>query len=67
MSGDEVTSQPYAFPIRISNDALVNVVGACPVPSDTEISVGNNCGRPQDGVITCCSSGTGLLCPPTVE
>jgi len=67
MSGDEVTSQPYAFPIRISNDALVKVAGTCPVPSETPISVGNECGRPQDGVITCCNSGSDLLCPPTVE
>lgn len=67
MSGDEVTSQPYAFPIRIANDSLISVVGVCPVPSGTEISLGNNCGRPQDALITCCSSGDTVMCPPTVE
>lgn len=66
MGGDEVTSQPFAFPLSISNDRVISVAGTCPLAAGTELSLGNGCGRYQDVAVTCCSSGTDVVCPATV-
>jgi len=73
MSGDEITSQEFQFPVTVCNDCVVNVLedgtGApltCPVPAGTVVEQGNSCNPFQDGTVDCCSAGTSLQCPATV-
>lgn len=66
LSGKEVTSQNFQFPVTICNDCVVNPLGACPLPVDTEVVEGNACNPFQDGVVDCCDNGGTLVCPATV-
>lgn len=66
MSGAEVTSQPFRFPVTLCNDCVVNVIGACPVAGDVEPRAGNPCNPYQDGVVDCCTSGEDVICPAIV-
>jgi hypothetical protein len=63
LAGSEVTSQKYEFPVTICNDCVVNVMGACPLPPETELRKGNACSPFQDGVVDCCSDGDTVVCP----
>ncbi len=69
MSGEEVTSQAFSFPITMGPGA-VNVPGPCPL-AITEAQVinnGNSCNPQQDGQVTCCTQSNGaLLCPATTS
>jgi hypothetical protein len=73
MSGSEITSQEFQFPVTVCNDCVVNVLtdamGAaqtCPAPAGTAVTQGNSCNPYQDGPIDCCKMGTSLVCPATV-
>ena len=67
MSGDEVTSQEFQFPVTICNDCVVNVLGACPLPMGTALTNGGNvCNPYQDGTVDCCRSGADVVCPAMV-
>jgi hypothetical protein len=64
LSGDEVTSQPYNFPVTVCTDCVVRNVGACPMMGTPR--TGNPCNPYQDGVVDCCDAGGGnLVCPAT--
>lgn len=66
MSGSEVKSQPFQFPVTLCNDCVVNVVGTCPLPAETTVSPGNPCNPFQDGVADCCVGASGVVCPAPV-
>lgn len=65
-TGSSVESDSFRYPIRVCDGCMTQNVGMCPVPSDA-VSLGNPCNIAQDGFVTCCSSGTGLVCPASVE
>jgi hypothetical protein len=67
LQGDEVTSQRFTFPVTLCNNCVVNVVGACPLPSGSMPAEGNACNPFQDGTVDCCVNASGsLVCPATV-
>jgi len=66
--GDEVTSQEFRFPITVCSNCVVNVLAdsqgmplTCPVAATAR--QGNACNPYQDGVVDCCESGDGIVCP----
>jgi hypothetical protein len=69
MSGKEITSQEFQFPVTICNDCVTNEVGPCPLPVGTVPRAGNACNPFQDGTADCCRMGApsnALECPATV-
>jgi len=63
MSGGDVTSQPFAYPVTIGNQISVHITGNCSaLASDFTARQGYSCNPYQDGVIDCCLNG-GLVCP----
>jgi hypothetical protein len=67
MSGDEITSQEFQFPVTICNDCVVNELGACPLPMGTALTnTGNVCNPYQDGIVDCCRMGADVVCPGRV-
>jgi len=68
MAGESVTSQAFTFPVTIGNNVAVNVAGTCPLAKDFGMPrAGYSCNIAQDGVVDCCTTGTGLKCPATVS
>lgn len=65
-SGSSVQSDAFRYPIYVCDGCMTQSVGMCPVPA-AAVSFGNPCNIAQDGFVTCCSSGTGLVCPASVE
>ena len=70
LGGAEVEGLPYVYPVTVCGgggggpDCVVNIVGACgSTPADFDPRPGNPCNPFQDGVVDCCTSGTGLVCP----
>jgi hypothetical protein len=62
LGGDSIKALPFTYPISVCTDCIVNNIGAC--PATTTVSTGNACNMFQDGVVDCCSDGTGsLVCP----
>ena len=71
MAGSKVTSQVFNYPVTLGLGRVVNVLGTCPLPKGTMVThTGYVCNPFQDGVIDCCTNGTGaaqtLTCPATV-
>jgi hypothetical protein len=66
VAGEEVVSQEFQYPVNISNNRIVRVLGTCPLPAGTVVAQGNFCNPYQDGVVDCCSVGTGIRCPATI-
>ena len=74
MSGNEVTSQEFQFPVTVCNDCVVHVLKdaatgtplTCPVVAGTVVAPGNACNVYQDDPVDCCTMGTSLVCPATV-
>lgn len=66
MSGNEITSQEFQYPVTICNDCVTNILGACPLPAGTDPALGNACNPYQDGVVDCCSQGNDIICPPSI-
>lgn len=64
---DEIQGVPFEYPITACNDCIVNVIGACPVPMELAPRPGNACNMFQDGVVDCCDSGAGIICPAPIE
>jgi hypothetical protein len=60
-----VRSDAFRYPIRVCDSCLVHNMGACPVTTPPS-SFGNACNIAQDQSVDCCTSGVGLVCPPTV-
>jgi hypothetical protein len=70
MSGAEVTSQPFSFPVTLGRGAVFNNAGACPLANDFGMPrTGYACNPAQDGIVDCCSIGDGetLRCPAVVS
>lgn len=66
-TGDDLESDPYQFAVTITNGGLVNLKGACADLSTAfEPRSGNGCGRPQDGIIDCCTAPDNTLVCPAV-
>jgi hypothetical protein len=64
MSGQTVTSQPYAFPVTMGTGIVMNVAGTCPLPREFgAVRTGYACNPVQDGVVDCCETATGYRCP----
>ena len=62
LNGDEVSAQPFTFPVSVCNDCVVVNLGACPVTAMAR--TGNACNPFQDGVVDCCTDADGFLtCP----
>jgi hypothetical protein len=63
IGGDEVTSEPFVYPVEICNDCVANIVGPCPAAL---MVAGNACNPYQDGTVTCCTDSMNrLVCPAT--
>ncbi len=67
MSGSDVTSQDYQFPVTVCSDCVVNILpAACPARTALA-NAGNPCNPFQDGMVDCCKDATGkLMCPAPV-
>ena len=63
LAGDEVVSQEFQFPVTICSNCITVNLGTCPLPATTSIRAGNACNVFQDGIVDCCDTGSGLLCP----
>jgi hypothetical protein len=62
LGGDEVTSNPFQYPISVCTDCVVNNTGACPMTGTPRS--GDACNIFQDGVVDCCTDTAGaLVCP----
>jgi hypothetical protein len=62
LGSDEVTSNPFQYPISVCTDCVVNVTGACPMTGTPR--TGDACNIFQDGVVDCCTDANGgLTCP----
>ena len=67
LTGTEVLSQEFQYPVTLCNDCVTNIVGTCPLPSTAVVTnVGNSCNPYQDGYVDCCSSGNNVICPATI-
>jgi hypothetical protein len=67
LTGNEVTSQEFQYPVTLCNDCVTNIIGTCPLPSATVLAnVGNPCNAYQDGYVDCCISGNNVICPGTI-
>jgi hypothetical protein len=68
LSGSEVTSQKFQFPVTVCTNCVVNVRGTCPLPAGTTVqSSPGVCSQFQDGYSECCTLASGeLQCPATV-
>ena len=59
---------PFEYPVTVCDACIRLVVGACPLPMGTPVLSGaNGCNQAQDGMVTCCSNGTTLVCPAQVS
>ncbi len=67
MSGTDVTSQEFQYPVTVCSDCVVNVLpAACPA-TVALVNPGNPCNPYQDGTVDCCKDSTGkLMCPAPV-
>jgi hypothetical protein len=66
LGGDEIRGEPFLYPVTACNNCVVNIVGACPLPTGTMVRRGNPCNPFQDGVVDCCTTANGVICPATV-
>jgi hypothetical protein len=62
LNGDEISAQPFTFPVSVCNDCVIVNNGACPMIATPR--TGNACNIFQDGVVDCCVDAMGFLtCP----
>ncbi len=62
LGGDEISSDPFTYPVTICNDCVFTNIGSCAAITEPG-STGNPCNPYQDGVVECCTTGDSLLCP----
>lgn len=69
MSGSDVTSQEFQYPVTVCSDCVVNILpAACPATMELA-NPGNSCNPYQDGTVDCCMTDetpAKLLCPAPV-
>ncbi len=64
LSGQEVLSQEFKYPVTLCNDCIFHNLGACnTVPAGTKAREGNACSLYQDDAVDCCTNGTAIVCP----
>ncbi len=61
LNGDDLSAQPFTYPVTVCNDCIVHNVGACPTTITPR--TGNACNPYQDGDIDCCTMDGSLVCP----
>lgn len=67
MSGKEVVSQDFQFPVTMCTNCITFDLGACStLTAETPVRSGNSCNPFQDGVVDCCTDGTRFLCPAPI-
>lgn len=67
LSGSEVTSQSFEFPVTVCTDCVINVRGTCPLPVGSIVqSAPGTCSLFQDGFSDCCTANGVLQCPATI-
>jgi hypothetical protein len=64
LAGSEVTSQEFQFPVTICANCITVNAGLCPLPEAGR--QGNACNPFQDGIVDCCETTDGLICPGIV-
>lgn len=64
-SGQNMTSDPFHFPLRLCSGCLVGNVMPCPYPA-APANPGNPCNPAQDELVDCCTENGALICPPPV-
>jgi hypothetical protein len=62
INGNSIKSQPYLYPVTVCSDCVINRVGPCTEFTGTP-RTGNACNMFQDGVVDCCATAEGLVCP----
>lgn len=60
MGGSRVDGTPFKYAVSVCSNCVVNDIGACPKPATNK---GNPCNIFQDGMVDCCESASGLVCP----
>jgi hypothetical protein len=68
-AGSQVVGAAVDFPVEICKFCLTPPIAACPAagfPPATTILPGNPCNVAQDDPVTCCSSGSTILCGAAV-
>jgi hypothetical protein len=65
--GSNIDADPFTYGVDLCSDCVLQVIGACPVPtSSVPASTPNPCNPAQDGALACCANAQGgLTCPPT--
>jgi hypothetical protein len=63
LGDDAIQTEPFFYAVNVCNDCVVNNVGACPMIGSPR--TGNACNMFQDGVVDCCETTEGLVCPAT--
>ena len=62
LGGNRIDATPWQYPVTICSDCIVQNLGACGMVTAT--NKGNPCNPFQDGLVDCCTTGTGALeCP----
>lgn len=65
VTGTDMQSDPFDFPLEICVGCLVANVQACPF-TGAPANPGNPCNPAQDDIVDCCTENGGLICPATV-
>jgi hypothetical protein len=67
--GDTVDGVPFEYPVTICDGCVARILGSCPLAFGTQIDAGtpNGCNTFQDGMVSCCMSDAGPICPPTID
>lgn len=60
MGGSRVDGTAFKYGVTVCSDCIVRDIGACPMAGTNP---GNPCNPLQDGIIDCCESASGLVCP----
>lgn len=67
VTGSELESDPFQFPVTLTNGGLVNLKGPCAELATSFMPrVGNACNPAQDGVVDCCTAPDNTLVCPAV-
>jgi hypothetical protein len=61
-----IVSDDFHFPIKVCNRCLVTSAPPCPA-SSAPVNTGNRCNFSQDGLVDCCTTSAGLVCPATTR
>jgi hypothetical protein len=67
VTGSELESDPFQFPVTLTNGGLANSLGACSnLPTTFMPRFSNACNPAQDGIVDCCTAPDNTLVCPAV-